>query len=122
MTPAERIAQLEEEVAYLRSELGLAQDRERLSIIGRALGLSPAPAAILLCLYDTKRTVSIYGLEEAYGSRAQGENNIVSVYICRIRRALPGGVDTVWRLGYRLSTKGRAALDALFAKPAMIAA
>lgn len=110
-----RCADLQEQVAYLRSEPALSIEEERISLTRRALRVSPQEARLLLVLYDSKRVMSKAALEERLPLLKTEERyiahngGITTVLVCRIRARLgKDAVVTEWGLGFKLSEAGRA--------------
>lgn len=113
-----RCEELEEEAAYLRSELGGAVADGAIETLRRALqsgrkGVSrPRVAAMLLALYRAHgRPVSKVRMLEEIPPKAGGEDDrdpkMVDVWVCQARAALGFNViETVWGNGYRLSSYG----------------
>lgn len=109
MTDADRIAQLEEEVAYLREELGLSQAATKITAFRGALGLTPYEARMTIALHAAyPRVMSKAALFDAMeGSRSEVCIKIVDVYICKLRQKLgAGSITTAWGVGYALSEAG----------------
>jgi DNA-binding response OmpR family regulator len=110
VTDAERIAELQEEVAYLKAELGLVEDREKVDRLRAAYGLSPGSARLLLALYAAKGALrTTYQLLDAIPpvSGSDRDVSLVSVWVCHLRRAM--GRDVVknsFGLGYRVTETG----------------
>lgn len=116
-THCDRCAELEEEIAFLKSELGEARAGEAGHDARKALGLRPGHMALALRLYRAKgHLVTKWQCEEAIPLKWAAEDRvskIVDVYICQIRAALGrDAVETVWGQGYRLSAKGLALMAA----------
>jgi DNA-binding winged helix-turn-helix (wHTH) protein len=121
---ADRIAYLEEQVAYYESELGLSDDIELENRLRSIYTLMPTDAKVLATLYTARpgRTLTREHLDDIIStfSCRQHETKVVEVYICRIRKILDyESVDNVWGRGYKLSPIGRkkvgAALEAAYA-------
>lgn len=105
-----RLQELEEEVSYLRRQLGIEQDIDRVGRLGAALGLTRYEAQVLMILYH--RTGSIVSKDTVMNAMYSGEDEpfikIVDVYICKVRSRL--GKDTIltiWGRGYQLSSVGQ---------------
>lgn len=104
--------ELQAEVEWLKSELGLVEDEVALDALRRT-GLSPACARIVLALYSRRgRVVSRFTLDDllpnVHGHERES-TSIVGVLICRIRKLLPeGGLETLWGKGYSLTPGGMA--------------
>jgi hypothetical protein len=125
----QRAASLAEEVAYLRSELGLSVQSE---VIGRLRGLIAAnmaklyrqtgiqgggavgPARLVAALYAAHgRPLTKRQLMDAVPPRSGGDDErdeqIVNVCVCRARDALGAAlIENIWGRGYRLSEWGMA--------------
>lgn len=131
MTDAERIEQLEAEIAYLRSELGLALDQRRVGVVGRALRLSPNEARISLALYHCSRgALSASQLADATERRdavREYDQHNIAVHVSHIRAkrgrefivTLP---NRTYALGPKGQAKVREALEADLCGPAMLEA
>lgn len=108
----DRIAELEERVAFLEGELRLGEKTERAANLCRALRCTKGEAHLLLALYDSGRTLHSNTLSDAIPRRWDDgpENNVVQVMVSRLRRNPNLGhdvIETVWGLGYRLTDSGR---------------
>ena len=115
----QRCIELEEEVAYLRSELGLLADEDALLTLGRALGVSPVVARLVLALYRANgRLLTVTHLNDAVPS-AKGRDEYISQsffasLVCLARRPLGrDAIETAWARGYRLSPAGMARVAAI---------
>lgn len=114
----DRCAALEDEVAWLKSELGLVVQQSDSYRQRRAIGLSPSEYYVARLLYDQRKRdfVSAWVLIDGLEPLSSSENvssNTLKVYLSRIRRRL-GGKDTilsVWSHGYRMSESGAAAYE-----------
>lgn len=108
-----RCDELEEEVAWLRSELGIQTELTVKSGLARSLGLSPGELSVVLALYRANgRVVPSSFIEETipstWGRAGDRCDRLVAVYVCRIRKALGAGViETVCLMGYQLTSAGR---------------
>lgn len=107
---------LEEEVAYLKSELGLVRSKEETIRLRHTFSLSTAEAALVAELYAAKgRTVRHYRLLEALPTDNEDRSpRILNTYICRIRARLAERaqgeeptIHTIWGDGYRLTAEGQ---------------
>ncbi len=113
MTPHERIEELEAEVAYLRSELGLALDTDRLARLRASYGFTRSEGILLLTLATTNRVMSKAHLMDALDhSKGGTDNKMIDVYVHRIRSTLPGSIITHYGLGYGIAPKGMEAVQA----------
>lgn len=100
-----RCEELEEEVAYLRSELGEEIEADAADRVRRALRLSPDQAAIVLTLYRAGgRPVSMVRIDEALPVRAADRGlEVLRTKVSQIRRELGKGFILSARPGgYRL--------------------
>lgn len=103
-----RLIALEEDNAYLKSELGILTSLDQVADL-QAHGLTPAQAMIAISLYRSGRTMSAIALWEQLPHTHGGEDvKIVNMYVCCIRRV--AGADTISThlgVGYRITPKGR---------------
>lgn len=119
---------LEEEIAYLRSELGLQTELTMKRGLSRSLGLSPGELSLALALYRAKgRVVTSSFLEEILpdprGNAGERTLKLVQVYVCRLRRTLGfDAIDTIWGQGYQLMPKGREIIREALEGPRQVAA
>lgn len=112
-TDAERIAELEAEVAWLKSELGLQEESTAIAKLADT-GLTPLEARLVLAMYRTRRTLSPEVLFDYLPHPSDGADlTIVKSAIHRIRRKWGSlSVETVAAVGYRLTTTGEAVVTA----------
>jgi DNA-binding response OmpR family regulator len=108
-----RIEKLEEENAWLRSELGLTASVETEVAIRKAFSLTPTDSRILAIFYSapagrlfTKEQIDDFvGI---YSQRPDHKVGVVDVFIYRIRQVLGfNAIENVWARGYRLTACGR---------------
>lgn len=116
MTDADRIAELEAEVAYLRSELGLSIRHGHVHALCRELKITRSHATVLLALRAASgRGLSLEQLDDriplAHGRPRAGYT--VRVFIYQIRKQLGADVIDSMVGGYRLSSAGFALLDSV---------
>ena len=130
-----RCEQLEEEVAFLKSELGQGTadgDLQALRmamrhVAGRNRIGRSSPAAVVLTLYRAHgRILSKHQLMEALPPRAGGDDDripkIVDVWVCRARIGIGrDSIENVWGRGYRLTPVGMARVAEIL-QPAQVAA
>lgn len=130
-----RCEQLEEEVAYLKAELGLVVGSDDIQALRGAMrdAGSPdrigrtSPASVVMALYRAKgRTLSKYQLMEAIPPRDRAEDDrnekIVDVWICRARKGIGrDALENIWGKGYRLTPVGMARVAAILS-PTSVAA
>ncbi len=101
-----RCEALEEQIAYLKSELGQAVERTQIANVSRAFGLTPNEAWIVVRLNRAGGRVVTYNqlLEELpspMGNEDRLSSNINTV-VCRIRaKTAPAAIETAWGLGLR---------------------
>lgn len=108
-----RIADLEAEVAYWKSEAQLGADATLVASIASAFGMTPAEAWIVGALW--RLPAGRVGrrdrlLEDQPHHRPDSDryNNIIDVLVHRIRRAMgTDAVETVRGSGFRLTDHGR---------------
>lgn len=99
---AKRVAELEEVVAYLKSELGLSIAETNVSAL-TAIGLERGQARAVMAMYDAKgRTLSVFQI----GDAASLEPACVKQAVCRARRCIPG-IKTEYGRGYSLTIVGQ---------------
>lgn len=115
--------ELEEEVAFLRSELGQSCSDTELLELQKGTGLRPGETQVLMALHRAKgRLVSHAALFEAAPAKWAGEDRnpeIVKVYISKIRSALgPNTIETGHGRGYRLTDEGQRAVGWALARRA----
>lgn len=116
MTDAERIAELEERVAYLESELGLAITADQLHQLRRVLNVTPSHAHFLLALHRCRgRSLSVDQLDERIPvivGRGDEVRYTIRVFAFQIRQRLGSDVLETVRGGYRLTSRGMALVGA----------
>jgi DNA-binding response OmpR family regulator len=120
MSPQERIAELEAEVAYYRSEHHISEDELAAERVRKAFRLSPQAARVLLAIYGVgDRLASWHFLDQAAPETKVSERldpyRQVQVRICNIRKVLGGRhtIENVWGTGYRLTPETRARVGAV---------
>jgi DNA-binding response OmpR family regulator len=104
----QRCRDLADEVAYLKSELGLQYDEAELQRLQEAFALRRGPAQFLRVLRNAKGRVvpHLQVLEALPGNEDRGLS-LLAVYACNLRRALgEGALEAVRGVGYRLSRAG----------------
>lgn len=111
-----RCERLEEEVAYLKSELGLQIDGGQIAATKIAFRVTEQKARILIVLYRARsRMVSnaqlLDSLPPRYGEDERSEKHVHSS-ISQLRRVVGmAAVETIYAQGYRLSDAMRARMD-----------
>lgn len=107
-----RCEQLEEEVAYLKNELGQVTDQTVRAWLRRERQLRPQGARLLSVLYHARpRVIDRYRLHEMIGSNAD-DVHLVNVQASYLRRLL--GRDVVISeqgQGYRIGPPGIAVME-----------
>ena len=107
--------ELEEEVAYLRSELNTVKDERATLAIRRTFDLAPTETAFLLALYNVRgRTVSHWMFDEMVPPTTGRDRDpgVAAVYIWRIRKALGrDAIKSEWGRGYFLTPSGIADVE-----------
>jgi hypothetical protein len=99
---AARVAELEEVVAYLKSELGLSIHESHVSAL-TGHGLERGQARAVMALHDAKgRTLSVFQIGDAASLQPQ----CVKQSVCRARRLIPG-IKTEYGRGYFLTIEGQ---------------
>jgi hypothetical protein len=113
MTPQARIEDLEEQVAYLRSELGLAEDLTKLEAIRTRLGLTPTVGKMLLALRASNGRVLSNGfLSDNFTTGKDEAGKLVHIHIHRLRSKIgPDALKTSWGQGYYLTPEGIEIVD-----------
>lgn len=109
--------ELEEEVAYLRGELGPADDHDR-DKLRLTFGTTLAETCLLSALYAANgRPLSYWLLAESFPpTRMNDDRNdvgAVKIWISRIRKKLGADtVRTIYGRGYAITPQGIALVDA----------
>lgn len=101
---------LREEVAYLKSELGLRRTASEVRALQAALNVRPQACRMLLMLYRARGlVVRGFQMQEEFGEDSSDPHNLVKTYACHLRKALGrNAIQTAWGEGYSLSASGRA--------------
>jgi len=114
MTTDERIADLEEQVAFWKREAGSVTGDARIATLKARLRVSPKEAELLMVLYEAHGIVS----KERANLLLKGYDRVfrdpktIDVWVCRLRRLLGADIiETVWSSGYLLTDTGRAVVD-----------
>lgn len=105
---ARYIAELEEEVAFLKQALGAVISEHRVATLKSAFGLTRKEAEILLLLYERPRVLSKQAILSAiWGYDTEIEIKIVDVLMCKTRKKIGfSAIETIWGMGYRLAPEG----------------
>jgi hypothetical protein len=109
----ERIAELEEEVAWLRGELGLCLEATRIDAVMRGCRIPPGPARMLLALHDAGgRVLTVAALEavlHGQGDDLVAGSKLVGSQVWAVRARIgPGVIRNAWGLGYAITPAGAA--------------
>lgn len=110
---ANRIADLEERVAYLERELGLSRDLTRVgSLVAKGWRGNPARIALALA-YANGRILSDAQLADALPDRDRADDsNNIKAHMWWVRKMMGyDAVETVRGIGYRMTPKGCAAIN-----------
>lgn len=110
-----RCAELEEQVAWLKSELGESSDEALLASLQRRHGLTRTQARVLEVLCAAHgRTVPYRRLAELLGMDGDGDPaDTLKVYAYHLRKKLGSeAVFTVWGTGLVVGPDGVAAFEA----------
>lgn len=105
---------LEEEVAFLKSELGLQAAADRVHTLRRELRMRPGVAALVLRLYDAKgrlvtKAQCVEAIPAVWADREERSDTINNVYVSHARQALgKTAIETCWGEGFRMTETGRA--------------
>lgn len=107
--------ELEEEVAYWRSEFGVVKEDDAIHALRKAFGWGPTTARYALALREAKgRFLARWLLDGSVSSKQGRDSNASAVQICLLRRSLGfSAVTTDWGRGYALSPEGIAKIDAI---------
>lgn len=113
--------ELEEEVAYLRSELGITDDATSIAALRDTYGLPPAASRVLMSLYLARgRVLSKDQISDSLPVVTRdtwSERKLADVYVCRIRAKIGhAAIKTAWGAGYYLTPEGIAKVDAALAE------
>lgn len=98
---------LKAEIAYYKSELGLAQELSDLKDLNKAIGLHGlTEARVLMHLMGSKaHTATRLQIAEHMGG--ESEDKAVDIYICRLRKRLGhDAFEPIYGEGYRLTAAG----------------
>lgn len=108
------------EIARLEAVLERESGLEKIGALQAALGLSLTEARITMQLYGHAATLSNWLLIDALGLAT---DQSLKVHVMRIRKALGmDAIQTLHRVGYRLTDAGRARVAALLNPKTEIAA
>lgn len=106
---------LEEEVAWLKSELGIGARALIASDVSRSLGVRPQVAELILLLHASHgRIVTKERFGDELWPDVDRSTNVLSVAISGARKALGyDAIETIWGKGFRLTAMGLSSVDAL---------
>lgn len=105
-----RCAELEEQLAYYKSEAGFSYDRTTYALLRQVHRLTPMEAKFLCVLHDSRRVMNRWQLVEVCDSQSVDS---VDVYATRIRRRLgQDAIITHWGQGWSIGPAGKAAVKA----------
>lgn len=110
--------ELEEEVAYLRGELGMTRNAAVEGILRSAFKIAPSEVTLLLALYRARgKVLSREQLNEAVPpkwSRVEDRaSNLISVWVCRLRKKIGSdAIENQWDGKYALTATGIAKVQA----------
>lgn len=111
MTPQDRIEQLEEQVAYLKSELGLTKDASQLACLKENLRLTDKQAEILMALRASNGRVISPGFLLDNFTNATDEK-VIDIHVCRIRKTIGfNTIGTVRGKGFYITSEGKSRVD-----------
>jgi DNA-binding response OmpR family regulator len=101
-------AAMQEELAWLRSELGLQRSTDQLVAIGETFGLTLAEAQLVHALFRANgrvvhRAVLLEAMPSPYGLQERDLKQVNAI-VCRIRKAMgDNAIENIRGLGYRLA-------------------
>jgi len=122
------VDELREEIAWLKSELGIAREADLAHKLSTEYGIIPSAAKVLLCLYRARYAVSYCNLLDTIRPVTRRETetddyNQAKVLVWRIRQALgKDAVITVKGFGVKLSPAAKARLERLIDDQRMLSA
>jgi len=111
-----RCAELEDEVRFLKRELGLDVEKNKVGRLQTMLAITPHQARILYVLYAARgRIVTADALDEmipAEGGETRDSLEVFKVQICKMRRAVgSNAIQNVWGKGYRITHLGQMVVE-----------
>jgi len=116
----EKLETLREENDYLRRELNLVRDGERMAAFKNRWRLTGKEATLLDALFARSgAVVTKQGLMDAmYGGMDEPECKIIDVFVCKLRNKIGRpAIGTSWGLGYFLTDQGVAACEEAIENP-----
>lgn len=112
-----KLAERDDELAYLRSELALRVDADHIEAVRRRFVVYPCVARMLIALYQARgRTVTPGQLDQAIPEKIVDERGpfFIRALVFKARQALgPDAVECVRGQGYRLTSSGMALVGAV---------
>jgi DNA-binding response OmpR family regulator len=112
--------ELEEEVAFLRSELGWSLRETDLELLVAAYPMRKSSARLVMALYRVApRLLSVWQLDRIVEATQSEDRDpkIINVMIHFARRGMGAdAIKNVWGQGYRLTPHGIALVDAALGK------
>lgn len=120
----QEVEQLQEEIRWLRGELGLLVTAEQVAEVQQAFRMTVQEARILLHLLNCKLVTkdnALNALSEA-GYDYDVEEKIIDVFICKVRAKLKrcnigSPIVTVWGTGWYLDPGARGPIAAALSQP-----
>ena len=111
-----RCQELEEEVRFLKRELGLDVERDKVGRLQTSLAITPHQARILYALYVARgRIITFDILHEMIPAEDGAPRDSVEVFkvqICKMRRAVgSNAIQNVWGKGYRITHLGQMVVE-----------
>jgi DNA-binding MarR family transcriptional regulator len=118
------IEDLREQVATLKSKVGLARDIDAAAAFTLAWGLTRQEATLLVHLHQRSGAVTRHSIMDAMYAESPNDEpdmKIVGVFIWKLRRKLGyDAIDTIWGQGYALAADSRRLCDEVKASPRII--
>jgi hypothetical protein len=112
-----RVSDLEEQVAWLTSELGISKSVDLRAMIKHRWGLSPKESELVAALYNRRQRYTSRALmmDILYPEPIDQPNwKIIDVYVCKARHKKkmgPAAIISETSIGYRLSDHTIAEID-----------
>jgi hypothetical protein len=112
---------LKRRIAYLEGRIGVDGELDKAAKLVAAFGLSITEARVVMRLFAGASVVSSWGMIDDLGISSL---NSLSVHVVRIRHKLGDHdvIQTIERVGYRLTDAGRERVEALLNPQTEIAA
>jgi DNA-binding response OmpR family regulator len=117
----ERCEELQEEVAYLRNELGLQVTASEVYAVTTALSIRPQAARLAIAMYRAGGRLMtnmqmFEAIPQVLGEKFNDDRStkLVDVQVCNLRKAMGAdAIATVWGKGRALTPAGRARIAAI---------